>query len=363
MDNLSIERLSEIIKKKYRSFQISKASIGLIITDNCPVGCKHCISDNKANTEPEIELSILYSRIDKIAAFDSFKLVTITGGEPFYAFEKLNKIIAYITKKNLKTSVVTSAYWATSIEKTRRLINKLKDAGIYAITISADLYHQEKIPVSNIANVVDACNDLDIISSIAFTKSIHEKADKLLIKKIKESLSDQSDESFHLMQGGMLNSGRALVNNIFNKKLVESNKDNSLICQSIGKIIRADGKLAVCCGADLPDDSPFIIGNTDNETVVTLQKKIADNYLVPFIETFGLVQMIEMLKKAHFTIDIDTNEMHPANICNLCIKLFSDKKNNIFFREQKKIAEIEKSIAGKYLLYYGHNYPDKIASY
>ena len=218
LNKLSIEELKENLMRKHRVFQISRLSMGLIITNNCPVGCRHCISDNKINSSKESPLSILKSRVDKIAAFNSFEIVTLTGGEPFYVFEKLRKLTAFITKKKLKTSVVTSAYWASSLEKTRSLIQKLSDVGIYAMAISVDQYHLEKIPISNIVNAVTICNEFGIIHSLAVTNSNNKKADDQLIKSIKKLLPPDIAKSLRVSNGGLLNAGRAKKNNLCKKE-------------------------------------------------------------------------------------------------------------------------------------------------
>lgn len=355
-DKTSIEKLKENLMRKHRVFQISRQSMGLIITNNCPVGCRHCISDNKYNLGKEIPLSKLKLRVDKIVAFNSFKIVTLTGGEPFYVFEKLCKLIDYITKKKMKTSVVTSAYWASSQEKTRSKIQKLYDAGIYAMAISVDQYHLEKIPVSNIANAINICNEFGIIHSLAVTNSNNKKADDQLIKSIKKILPSDVAKSLKVSNGSMLNSGRAENNKLCENVDHLNKKDSSLLCHSIGKIILQNGQLALCCAADLPKNSPLLVGSIDQEPVAELQKRIQNNYLIPFIEVLGLKEMFKMLKKRGGDIEFNKNDLHEANICKTCNKLLSNDKYRNYFQEKIKDPEIEKLIAGRYLLYYGHSY-------
>ena len=132
-------------------------------------------------------------------------------------------------------------------------------------------------------------------------------------------------------------------------------KDSALLCQSIGKIILHNGQLALCCAADLPKSSPLLIGNIDNEHVTVLQNRVQDNYLIPFIEVLGLKEMIRMLKKDGFNTEFNKNDLHEANICNVCNKLLFINKYRQYFREKITDSEIEKLIEGRYLLYYGHS--------
>jgi pyruvate-formate lyase-activating enzyme len=362
MDEQSIDQLSNYLQRKHKVFHYARTSMGLILTDKCPVGCLHCISDNSLYKGKEIDLSFLKSRVDKTVELGSFDKIVITGGEPFFEFDKLRDLIIYITSKNLNASTVTSAYWAKSIKISREKLTELKTAGLQSLAISMDIYHQEKVPYQNIINVLEICAVLRIPNTVVYTYSKDRLKDGHLLKQLFESLPEPLRKSLRITEGSMLQSGRAQMNNLgpFNPE----EKDNQpLICQSMGKIIRSDGQLALCCGADLPDNSTLLAGNIDSLPIPTLKDNLETNHFIPFIEIFGLKWMMETLKKSFSGYDFSVSELHTDNRCNICQKMLGNKDYRNYFKNKIKEEAIQNELKGKYLLYYGHSYPPKIASY
>jgi len=127
----------------------------------------------------------------------------------------------------------------------------------------------------------------------------------------------------------------------------------------MGKIIRSDGQVGLCCGADLPNDSPLLAGNIDLLDVPELKDKMINNYLIPFIEIYGLTYMINMLKKEAYNIDIDPGELKPDDRCTICQKLLANKQHNNFFKMKIREPEIQKDLRSKYLLLFDHSFSIK----
>ena len=127
----------------------------------------------------------------------------------------------------------------------------------------------------------------------------------------------------------------------------------------MGKIIRSDGQVGLCCGADLPNDSPLLAGNIDSLAVPELHQKMNNNHLIPFIEIYGLTYMINMLKKEAYNIDIDPGELKPDDRCTICQKLLANKQHNNFFKMKIREPEIQKDLRSKYLLLFDHSFSIK----
>ena len=75
--------------------------------------------------------------------------VHFAGGEPFFDFPRLLEIARAAQSANLSLfeKVETNAFWATDDDSTREKIQLLADAGMAMLQISADVYHQEFVPV------------------------------------------------------------------------------------------------------------------------------------------------------------------------------------------------------------------------
>lgn len=75
--------------------------------------------------------------------------IHFAGGEPFYDFDHLLAIARAAQAQGLRVfeKVETNAFWAKEDDETRLRLELLRDAGMGMLMISADVYHQEFVPV------------------------------------------------------------------------------------------------------------------------------------------------------------------------------------------------------------------------
>lgn len=88
--------------------------------------------------------------------------IHLAGGEPFYDFEKILAIATAAKQLGLKffEKVETNAFWAQDDDETRRKIQLLADAGMQMLMISADVYHQEYVPVERCLRAAKIARDI-----------------------------------------------------------------------------------------------------------------------------------------------------------------------------------------------------------
>ncbi|MFN8254281.1 MAG: radical SAM protein [Bacteroidales bacterium] len=355
MQPLTEEKLGHFLKTNYENYNYNQTSMGLILTDKCPVACRHCISDNSVCSGETINLATLKKRISKIKELGNYKYLVITGGEPFFEFDKLLKVVNFSDNYNLKTSVVTSAYWARSKKQANEIVSLLSNEGLKGIALSVDYFHQEKIDIKNIVNVLEACKLFNLPCTIIFTQTGKPEKDLEVSEKLLKTVPLTLKNSLKISVGSILNSGRAYLNHL--GPFYSENKSNEpLKCISMGKIIRSDGRIALCCGASLPLDSPLIAGDIDNEDAGELKTSLTDNFLIPFIEIFGLRWMAREIEKEFALKYFDFNEFKIENRCNICFKILSDRKLYDYFNHLIQIEEVQEMIRSNYLLLYGYDW-------
>jgi hypothetical protein len=124
------------------------------ITYDCNLNCPHCFYYPKSRSRTvispkrvkEIILSTKDSRPVKTAHF--------TGGEPFLYYDSLLKMVEIAKKLDVRRiTFSTNCFWANNIGKVRKQIGRLKKAGLTWFLISADAFHQEKVPIENVRRV------------------------------------------------------------------------------------------------------------------------------------------------------------------------------------------------------------------
>jgi len=88
-------------------------SIGLFITDRCPVGCAHCSVDSRPDSPSISDFALFEAIIDEIRNRPEVEMVGITGGEPFV--ERRGLALATERLADSKHIVIyTSGVWANA---------------------------------------------------------------------------------------------------------------------------------------------------------------------------------------------------------------------------------------------------------
>jgi MoaA/NifB/PqqE/SkfB family radical SAM enzyme len=72
-------------------------NIGFIMTYKCQVACPHCIIEAGPERKEEMLLSDAFNWIQQVANYREgyIKVLSLTGGEPFYNIDHLKKIATF----------------------------------------------------------------------------------------------------------------------------------------------------------------------------------------------------------------------------------------------------------------------------
>jgi pyruvate-formate lyase-activating enzyme len=133
------------------------------LTNKCNAECGHCStsSNNKYNQSISLnKLKVFFNNY--LMIFNSPKVLQISGGEPMLFQKEVLKIAEYFLSHNIKSSLATNAFWTRDLEKTQKIVQKLKDSGISHFWISADYFHLQYVPIENIKNIVKALQNENV---------------------------------------------------------------------------------------------------------------------------------------------------------------------------------------------------------
>ncbi len=150
-DNVMNRRLSPA-EPKFKLWH----SAGLMLTYWCSSRCACCynFSGPQAGTpatEMSVELALACWR-SVISLAGLRGKVHLTGGEPFGDYPRLREIMRQAHKEKLPglEKVETNAYWCTDASRVRERLLELKELGLTKLQISADIYHQEYVPLERV---------------------------------------------------------------------------------------------------------------------------------------------------------------------------------------------------------------------
>jgi len=161
--------------------------VGLLITEQCNVECSHCWFDSGPNRNARMKLDEAMEYIDQAREIPSVEWISFTGGEPFLLPEMLLRLVAHASEKGLYTECVTNCFWARTEAAAVEHLRPLADAGLDVVNISADDFHQRRIPFDGVRNCYEAAKriGLKVVIMCAVARS-----SSLTVKEVVRRLGD-----------------------------------------------------------------------------------------------------------------------------------------------------------------------------
>jgi MoaA/NifB/PqqE/SkfB family radical SAM enzyme len=316
-------------------------AVGMVITYRCQIACPHCILRAGPHRKEEISLADAFNWIEQISNYRNghIKLLSLTGGEPFYDINRLAKISSYAKSMGLAVSTISNAFWADTPEKARETLQNLNS--IDFIAFSTDIYHQEFISYENILNAVRASKEFNLPCFIDIcTENLSDPRYTSLLDKLHEIV----DQDF--------------INTVITFPLEADDKSNSLkykmsekapmfACTSCSApVIFPNGKVIACIGPviNLSSKHPLVLGNLNEDPLNKILNDAEINPILQAIRVWGPSKLIEMAKDAG--LDKHLPERYIENsICNACYSLMSSEEIAKFLFELSENPEFKEMIA------------------
>jgi radical SAM protein with 4Fe4S-binding SPASM domain len=230
--------------------------------------------------------------IDAVVKLPSVKLISFTGGEPMLYPKLVEELIAYASGYGLKTELVTNCEWAETIEQTTEVLGKLRDAGLVVLNLSADDFHQSKIPLERVRNCYVAAKRLEIKMVVMTSLS---RSSRLKLVNIAEFfgddipvpfLADPSRDAVIGIESGFIPVGRGAF--IPKEELLLNDAKLEGFCGEVLSDIgvKPNGDVLACCSACsvLP---AFSIGNLKNSGLSEILDKAKSKELFRILKESG----------------------------------------------------------------------------
>lgn len=338
-------------------------SIGLLITYQCNIECKHC----GLSCSPREKEWMTMAEMKDIAVQSSDSGVTsiaLTGGEPtLLRHEELCNYFRFIKNETSINNIriVTNGHWAKSYDKAYAILKDWKDAGLDELNVSCGEFHQEYIPLQNIGHAYKAGCDLDfatVLLSGEFTKRKHEGKitpydfEKLLSCRIlhQHEISPYISKRHALSCNHAFYYGRG-KNHIKKEDvpLIKYRHIPNTCNHTISSLsFHPDGNVTLCCGVGVRDVDFLSIGNWKEESLQTILARSNNDLIANLIRFYGLKSLKEKLITAHPELGL-TNKQDYTGQCELCFELFSNEK--VLHYLQTKGLELEDELITKKVMH------------
>ncbi len=137
-------------------------SAGLMLTYRCSAACRHCIYYCSPRQPDEwITLDMADRIFAALKAEGSFYGLHFAGGEATLQMDLLLDVIRLAKSHEIPIEYLeTNASWCTDMDVTRDQLQRLRDAGLPCVLISACMYHNEFVPVSHMKNCIKGCREI-----------------------------------------------------------------------------------------------------------------------------------------------------------------------------------------------------------
>lgn len=280
-----------------------EVKVTLFYCNICNIDCKHCFLD-KSLPEMRMEDSLFIKILREIYQVkDSISLISISGGEPMLFLDKIVKMIDEIDSKHeLRISISTNAFWASTREKSENICEILIKSNIRRLEISYDKFHAEFINIRNIYNAVEACKKWGIKAYVII--SVENGYDYLPMYIELKRLFDKN---------------MIIIQHVANYGNARQNKMNCMLpihmfrgercSQILNPCIDCKANFYACCGANiLSDDSPMLVGNMNDNSFAILVHKMNNYKKYQTIYKDGPLQLCPSFR--------DVKEC--SSLCELC---------------------------------------------
>jgi hypothetical protein len=271
---------------------------------------------------------------------EQFRLsvVVFTGGEPMLFFDEILDALRRISSfSTVATRVVSNAYWGRDRLKAVSLLRKLKDAGLTELNYSVDDFHQKFIPLSTIANAVNAAREVGLPLVLAHksypgsqsSKTTYEKLLGESIPVLEDLKGKKPGESPEICfsTGWTIPVGRGSDKVKKQDWLPPGDAVQSWRgpCNEVLRAINisADGQLTPCCGLVDRGLGVFYAGNVIEQDILEVIDQASNKVIYNWLALegpSGIKEFVESLDPG-----LEFGEAFFQN-CHLCQELFSNQR-------------------------------------
>lgn len=317
--------------------------IAIITTYKCTASCRHCMMNSSPRRKEKLSSVTICETVKKFLTEGSpLELVIFTGGEATLLKDDLLDSIAFCSENDLKTRLITNAWWASTEKRAVETVESFCEAGLSEINFSADDYHQQYVKLDNIKNAWEASknkgfNSVVIANMIGphshitgafISEYFKEDIQEFWINKGKiPPISSARDGTKYLIANSYIQKlGRACSMpdaEIFYPLNPLSLKTRCMmVCKH--PVLSADGNLFACCGFNAKGNKYLDLGNVQEKTITEVWDKAKRSLFVRAMHKLGPYFIMNFVKDF---LKKDIFKDRYSSICEICYDISNNKES------------------------------------
>ena len=298
---------------------ISKLAVGM--TDKCSAACDMCCFGCSPQGKHTLSNELMKDVIRQAGEIKEIRGVGFTGGDPFMVFDQLLECSAYAKSVGLHVSVNTNGFWGKNEKQAAEKLAALKEAGVEAISFSADRHHQQYVPIEVLKTAMRLTRAAGMLTDLTIMETAHTDD----IVRMTEALRP---EIYHasVVNHPMLPVGKALEK-VRDGEFIRHFETKDARCTFFGMVqLNFDGSYYMCCSQFSREIPQINLGDARKVQLKDLERRItSDDYLYVMLRN-GLVWYIDLARELGYEI--------PDYLCSPCHCCY------YVFRNQKLLNEI-----------------------
>lgn len=301
--------------------------LSVIITFQCNAECDQCGTFSSPRERGMIDEVVLRQLIDEAKKL-KFEAIVFTGGEATLRWNALKRLIKYASNQGLLTRLVTNAVWATSRTKGLEKLNELCAAGLNEINFSTGDEHKRFVPLSSVANAINAA----MVEGIPHRTMIETRSSSKF--SCEELLSEFPLDQRETIQGALIESPWMPMSPFheygYDEKTPTANSANlhaHMGCDSVlgTYVAYPDGKLSACCGLGARMIEEMHVGTFSPHDSTALHDAIVEaeqDMIKLAVHFYGPFRVLQWAAECDPSIQWENKFAHK---CQGCAKMYKDE--------------------------------------
>ena len=134
----------------------------LLQTYQCNFECDHCFIYCRPGARGVMKCSDIHQILAEAAQVGTIRDICFEGGEPFLYYPIMLWGLRAAKGFGFRRSIVTNAYWATSVDDAIQWLTPISEIGIYNLALSDDAYHYSENEKDLAKYAIEAAKDVGL---------------------------------------------------------------------------------------------------------------------------------------------------------------------------------------------------------
>lgn len=289
-------------------------TLAFSFTNQCNAECRICCLSCSPQKNTVLDVALVKSYIQQASEINTIRLISFTGGEALLRLKELRECIVYAHQLGFEVSLVSNGFWGADYQKGYALMESLRQDGLTKITISADLFHQEYIPVSSVKNAIKICKELDLLSAVAAMDTKSGNSVRQTIENLKPEIYGVEIKPYPLFPAGKAESIPK------NELLILCDVEKAVCPFDNSFVVMFDGTIRMCCSVFTEYIPITFLGKMGEVSLKDAWNTFVTNDLFYVLFSNSFRWYVELAGKLGKKM-----EKKYGSPCHLCRELFTDQ--------------------------------------